>query len=96
MLIIICRRRMLRASCSLSLPFAGCPRRSKLLMRPPLLSVPLDVPRHNRVTPFEVIVAAKRPERNGYIGVDLQSPRSKQAHSNVVSGIDESAPRPRR
>jgi hypothetical protein len=42
--------------------------------------------------PLEVIVAAKRAERNGYIGVDLQSPQSNQARSNAVSRIDESAP----
>jgi hypothetical protein len=41
---------------------------------------------------FEVIVAAKRVERNGYIGLDLQSPRSNQAHSSAVTRIDECAP----
>jgi hypothetical protein len=59
---------------------------------PKLLSVPLDVPRHERVAPFEVIVAAKRLERNGYIGVDLQSLHSNEARSSAVSRIDESAP----
>jgi hypothetical protein len=60
---------------------------------PKLLSVPLDVPRHERVAPFEVIVAAKRPERNGYIGVDLQSLHSNEApRSSAVSRIDEIAP----
>ena len=54
--------------------------------------MPLDVPRHKRVAPFEVIVAAKRPERNGYIGVDLQSLHSNEARSSAVSRINESAP----
>ncbi len=60
------------------------------------MSVPLDVPRHKRVAPFEVIVAAKRPERNGYIGVDLRLPQSDQAPSLAVTRIDESARRPRK